>query len=107
MTFGSQIRQRYGWSIPNEASLRTIARYSPLLEIGGGRGYWSSLLGKHGADVVSFEPQLYVFLLLTTQQLSMTCHISFQREADGGGMQMHHTSEPVGPKYIMEGSINE
>jgi hypothetical protein len=46
---------KYAWAIPNEEALRTIAKHSPLLEIGGGSGYWAHLLEQMGADIVTYD----------------------------------------------------
>jgi hypothetical protein len=45
----------YSWAIPNEAALRTIAEYSPIVEIGAGTGYWASLLRTLRADVIAYD----------------------------------------------------
>jgi hypothetical protein len=45
----------YGWAIPSPEALETIAQFSPLIEIGAGRGYWTWLLRVCGADVLAFD----------------------------------------------------
>ncbi|OQS04138.1 hypothetical protein THRCLA_20960 [Thraustotheca clavata] len=45
----------YSRAIPNHEALKAIAEYSPIIEIGAGLGYWSSLLAKLKADVVAFD----------------------------------------------------
>lgn len=35
---------RYSCVIANENALETIAKYSPIIEIGAGSGYWAYLL---------------------------------------------------------------
>jgi hypothetical protein len=31
-----------------------IAKYGPLIEIGGGLGHWQSMLASRGVDIISF-----------------------------------------------------
>ncbi|MEI6791232.1 MAG: hypothetical protein WCK42_08635 [Myxococcaceae bacterium] len=50
-----QIASYYSWAIPDERSLRIIASYSPLIEIGAGSGYWAHSLTKYGADILAFD----------------------------------------------------
>jgi hypothetical protein len=47
--------QAYSWAIPDEEAIRTLAQFSPLVEIGAGRGYWTALLQKMGADIVAYD----------------------------------------------------
>ena len=46
---------RYSWAVPDDKALRIIKRYSPILEVGAGTGYWSALLRDQGADVMAFD----------------------------------------------------
>lgn len=58
-TFGrSSLVRKYSWAIPDEAALRTIIKYAPLVEIGAGSGYWAALLRKRGADVIAYDAYL-------------------------------------------------
>lgn len=34
----------YAFAVPNEAALKVIEQYSPIIEVGAGTGYWASLL---------------------------------------------------------------
>ena len=45
----------YAWAIPTEDALKVICKYSPIVEIGAGTGYWAYLLKKMGADVVCYD----------------------------------------------------
>ena len=36
-----QLAQRYAYVLPESHLLDVIARYSPLIEVGAGTGYWS------------------------------------------------------------------
>jgi hypothetical protein len=46
---------KYAWAIPSEDALTEIARYSPLVEIGAGTGYWAWLLRQLGVDILAFD----------------------------------------------------
>ncbi len=45
----------YAWAIPTDEALATIAKYSPIIEIGAGTGYWAALLQERGTDVLAFD----------------------------------------------------
>lgn len=47
--------RRYAWAIPNRAAVEAIASYAPIVEVGGGNGYWAYLLEQVGADVTCYE----------------------------------------------------
>ena len=46
---------RYAFAIPTDAAIRALAKLSPIVEIGAGRGYWAHLLRVAGADVLAFD----------------------------------------------------
>lgn len=46
---------QYAFSIPTADTLATVTRYSPLVEIGAGSGYWAMCLSACGADIISYE----------------------------------------------------
>ncbi len=48
---------RYGWAIPSDEVIATIAALSPIVEVGAGNGYWAYLLAKAGADIVAYDRQ--------------------------------------------------
>jgi len=50
-----QLARRYAYVLPQSYLLGLIARYSPLVEVGAGTGYWSYLLRQRGADVVAYD----------------------------------------------------
>lgn len=52
---GAPLCTKYAWAIPNDRALRIIAEFSPLIEIGCGKGYWASLLQKVGVDIVCYD----------------------------------------------------
>ena len=45
----------FAWAVPNEAALKLVAKFSPLVEIGAGTGYWAHLLTERGADVIAYD----------------------------------------------------
>jgi hypothetical protein len=47
--------RKYSWAIPNEPSLSTLLRYSPIVELGCGTGYWSALLSDMGCSIVAID----------------------------------------------------
>ncbi|MBN2160883.1 MAG: GIY-YIG nuclease family protein [Spirochaetes bacterium] len=51
----SDFASRYAFSIPTIDIIEEIARYSPLIEIGAGSGYWAMCLSEAGADIVAYD----------------------------------------------------
>lgn len=49
---------KYSWAIPNELAIKTIAKYSPIIEIGAGTGYWAKLLIDYGVKIICFDKYL-------------------------------------------------
>jgi hypothetical protein len=47
--------RRWSWAIPDEHAIAMLVKYSPLIEIGAGTGYWAALASAAGADVVAFD----------------------------------------------------
>jgi hypothetical protein len=47
--------RKYSFAIPDEDALKLIAKYSPILEMGAGSGYWAYLLQKEGVDVIAYD----------------------------------------------------
>jgi hypothetical protein len=43
------------FAIPNKKAIDIITKYSPLIEIGAGTGFWSSLIAKNGGDIIAFD----------------------------------------------------
>ncbi|CAK4493626.1 unnamed protein product [Aphanomyces euteiches] len=50
----------YGKAIPNPKALKTIAKYSPIVEMSAGLGYWNSLFPHHKIDSKAFDPSATV-----------------------------------------------
>ncbi|MBZ0185760.1 MAG: class I SAM-dependent methyltransferase [Candidatus Obscuribacterales bacterium] len=46
---------QYAWAVPSPAAIQLIARFSPIVEVAAGTGYWAYLLGIAGADVVAYD----------------------------------------------------
>jgi len=46
---------RYAFAIPSPEAIALIARYSPLVEIGAGSGYWARLLREAGAEIRAYD----------------------------------------------------
>jgi hypothetical protein len=49
---------KYAWAIPNAAAIRTIAKLSPIVEVGAGSGYWAWMLRQAGATVYAYDPRI-------------------------------------------------
>jgi hypothetical protein len=47
--------RRYAFAVPTSAALEAIARYSPIVELGAGTGYWAYLLLARGVDIVAYD----------------------------------------------------
>lgn len=52
---GSSLCDKYAWAIPNERALIIISYFSPIIEIGCGKGYWVKLLLDRGVDIVAYD----------------------------------------------------
>jgi len=46
---------KFSYAIPNHKALIEIQKYSPVIEIGAGTGYWASLLAKLGCDIKAYD----------------------------------------------------
>lgn len=47
--------REYAFAIPTKEALKEISKYSPIVEIGAGSGYWASLLKKNGAEILAYD----------------------------------------------------
>ena len=47
--------KKYAWAVPDARSLRIVTSFSPIIELGCGNAYWSSLLRKAGCDVIAVD----------------------------------------------------
>lgn len=50
---------KYAWGIPTEEVIQEISKYSPLIELGAGTGYWAYLLNQAGCDITAFDSGLW------------------------------------------------
>ena len=50
-----ELVKQYSWAIPNNKAIETIVKYSPIIEIGAGTGYWGRLISKAGGDIVCYD----------------------------------------------------
>jgi hypothetical protein len=64
--YGGQMRFLYaeifGYGVPCREVIDEVAKYSPLLELGAGNGFWTFWLRKKGCDIIATdagEPDLY------------------------------------------------
>lgn len=56
-TYGKrdELVKKYAWAVPNTEAIKTIAKYSPIIEIAAGSGYWASLVKQVGADIDAYD----------------------------------------------------
>lgn len=47
--------EHFAWGIPSQETLEEIAKYSPLIEIGAGKGYWAKLLRDQNVKIVPID----------------------------------------------------
>lgn len=47
--------KKYAYAIPSSKALEEIAKFSPLIEIGAGRGYWAAMIEEYGGNVLCFD----------------------------------------------------
>ncbi|TYZ61099.1 hypothetical protein PybrP1_000391 [[Pythium] brassicae (nom. inval.)] len=45
----------YAYATPTSAALGVVGEYAPLVEMGAGTGYWSSLLQQRNVDIVAYD----------------------------------------------------
>ena len=51
----NSLKSRYAFAIPTAESLERVARYSPLVEVAAGSGYWARCLAACGADIIAYD----------------------------------------------------
>jgi len=52
---GKVLLEKYSWAIPDTRCLNILSTFSPLIEIGCGKGYWCSLLRNMNVDIVAYD----------------------------------------------------
>jgi len=80
--------RKYSWAIPNDEAIAKIARYSGVLEIGAGTGYWSWLLRQVGASVIATEPtpgggDRYQFTYSWTEKVELSALEAVKQYGEG------------------------
>lgn len=50
-----ELVKRYAWAIPTARVIRQLARFSPIVEVGAGTGYWAWMLKQAGAHVLPYD----------------------------------------------------
>lgn len=50
-----KLKEKYAWAIPDIRALNILREFSPLIEVGGGMGYWAKLLQDKGCDIVVYD----------------------------------------------------
>ena len=45
----------YSWAVPDDESLEILVKYSPIVEIGAGTGYWAYLANDRGAKITPYD----------------------------------------------------
>jgi hypothetical protein len=48
----------YSFALPCQEALQIIKKYSPIVEIGAGSGFWAYLLSKAGCDIIATDKNL-------------------------------------------------
>ena len=49
------LKQKFGFAIPNKEAVETLRKYAPILEAGAGTGYWAEVLRRQGIDVLAID----------------------------------------------------
>ena len=47
--------EKYSFAVPTEEAIKEIIKYSPLIELGSGTGYWAFLINKLGGDIIAID----------------------------------------------------
>jgi hypothetical protein len=55
---GNALCEKYSWAVPDSRALRILKNFSPLIEIGAGKGYISKLLQDEGVDIIPFDREI-------------------------------------------------
>jgi hypothetical protein len=54
LTRGDLIK-KFSFAVPSEEAITGIIKYSPIIEIGAGNGYWAYLIDKFGGKIEAFD----------------------------------------------------
>lgn len=55
MTIRNHLLVEYGYAIPDDEVASTIKKYSPIVELGAGNGYWGYVLSQYGINIKCFD----------------------------------------------------
>lgn len=56
---GQPLLEKYAWAIPDDTALNVVANFAPLVEIGAGKGYWTSLLRARNVSIRAYDRFIY------------------------------------------------
>jgi hypothetical protein len=51
----SELVRQYAWAVPTPDVVAEIVKYSPIIEIGAGTGYWARQIQLAGGNVLAFD----------------------------------------------------
>lgn len=54
-----RLTEKFAWAIPDSRALKILSHFSPLVEIGAGKGYWARLLQDRGVDILPYDKLTY------------------------------------------------
>lgn len=52
---GEPLLNKYAWAVPSNAAIKLLTKFSPLVEMGAGKGYWAHLVQQQGGYVKPFD----------------------------------------------------
>jgi hypothetical protein len=52
---GEPLLQKYAWAISDQKALGILQRFSPIVEMGAGKGYWAHLLQQQGVEIRAYD----------------------------------------------------
>ena len=50
-----ELVKKQSWAIPDSNAISEIKKYSPIIELGAGTGYWASLISETGCKIICFD----------------------------------------------------
>lgn len=53
------LTKTYAWAVPNDTAIALCVKYSPLVEMGAGTGYWAFLIQQAGGDIIAYDKNPY------------------------------------------------
>ena len=55
---GNAMCEEYAWAVPDNRTLSILKHFSPLIEIGAGKGYFCKLLRERGVDIIAYDREV-------------------------------------------------